>query len=91
MEQNYPNPFNPVTSIIYGLPVKGDVILKVYNSIGQEIKTIVNEEKAAGTYEVEFDGSNIASGIYFYRLKVKNLDRGVGEVFVETKKMILLK
>ena len=101
LEQNYPNPYNPVTNIKYSLPVKGDVILKVYNSLGQEIRTLVNEEKPAGSYEVEFSaigGSasgggkyRLSSGIYFYHLKVVNLSTGVGEVFVETKKMILLK
>ena len=101
LEQNYPNPFNPVTNIKYALPVKANVILKVFNSIGQEIRSLVNEEKPAGSYEVEFsaiggsasggDTYRLASGIYIYHLKAVNLSTGVGEVFVETKKMILLK
>ena len=101
LEQNYPNPFNPVTNIKYALPVKANVILKVYNSIGQEIRSLVSEEKPAGSYEVEFsalggsasggDTYRLASGIYFYHLKAVNLSTGIGEVYVETKKMILLK
>ena len=88
--QNYPNPFNPKTVIGYRLPVNGNVTLKVYDVIGNEITTLVNEEKPAGEYEVEFDGANLpdgkaglSSGIYFYQLRAGQ--------FVETKKMILLK
>jgi len=87
LEQNYPNPFNPSTVISYRLPVTSNVTLKVYDILGNEIATLVNEEKSAGTYEVEFrPESSIkqpASGIYFYQLKAGS--------FVETKKMILLK
>jgi ligand-binding sensor domain-containing protein len=83
LSQNYPNPFNPSTVISYQLPVIGFVTLKVYDILGREVATLVNEEKPAGEYEVEFDGSNLTCGIYFYQLKA-------GE-FAETKKMILLK
>src|SRR5690606_24928583 len=65
LQQNYPNPFNPSTVISYELPVSGDVTLKVYDVLGNEIATLVNEEKPAGIYEVEFDGSMLSSGIYF--------------------------
>jgi hypothetical protein len=90
LSQNYPNPFNPNTTIKYTIPnvslsgVEGSKVqLKVYDVLGNEIATLVNEYKPAGTYEVEFDASNLSSGIYFYKLQAGN--------FVETKKMILLK
>jgi photosystem II stability/assembly factor-like uncharacterized protein len=88
LSQNYPNPFNPSTKIKFEIPgqVRNDntlVTLKVYDILGREVSTLVNEEKPAGEYEVEFDGSSLPSGIYFYQLKA-------GE-YVETKKMVLLK
>ena len=88
LEQNYPNPFNPVTSIEYVVGSQSYVTLKVYDVLGNEVATLVNEYKPAGSYEVEFsvgqDSSpDITSGIYFYRLRAGS--------FVETKKMILLK
>jgi len=91
--QNYPNPFNPTTTINYQIPELSFVTLKVYDVLGSEIATLVNEEKPAGRYEVEFsaiggsasggDAWNLPSGIYFYRIQVGN--------YVSTKKMILLK
>jgi hypothetical protein len=81
--QNYPNPFNPTTSIIYQLKDEGFVLLKVFNSLGQEIATLVNEKQNAGKYEVKFDASSLPSGIYFYSIRVND--------FVQTKKMTLLK
>lgn len=91
LSQNYPNPFNPSTVISYQLPVIGFVTLKVYDILGREVATLVNEEKPAGEYEVEFDatnlpsrqGSALTSGIYFYQIKA-------GE-FSETRKMVLLR
>jgi hypothetical protein len=83
LSQNYPNPFNPTTSMQYTISNRQFVTLKVYDLLGREIATLVNEEKPAGEYEVEFDGSNLTSGIYFYRLNA-------GE-YSATKKMILLK
>ncbi|MEO8209714.1 MAG: T9SS type A sorting domain-containing protein [bacterium] len=88
LHQNYPNPFNPKTIINYNIPsnVKGqtsNVKLIIYNAMGQEVSTLVNEKQNAGSYNVEFDGSSLTSGIYFYKLESGN--------FVETKKMILLK
>lgn len=83
LEQNEPNPFNPNTTIRYSLPKDGYVSLKVYNLIGQEVSNLLNEYKTAGSYSFEFYGTNLASGIYFYRL--------ISGDFVETKKMILNK
>jgi len=81
--QNYPNPFNPVTTIEYSLPVESFVQLKVYNAIGNEVATLVNEEQAAGDYKVDFNAVELPSGIYFYKLQNTN--------FIQTKKMIFLK
>jgi hypothetical protein len=81
--QNYPNPFNPITNIGFRIAEFGFVSLKVYDVLGKEVATLINEEKYPGSYEVEFDGSNLSSGIYFYRLTADN--------FTQTKKLILLK
>jgi len=83
MDQNFPNPFNFLTNINYSVPVKSTVILKVFDLLGRESATLVNEEKPAGVYNVEFTNNNLSSGIYFYRLQAGS--------FIETKKMILLK
>jgi len=83
LNQNYPNPFNPVTIIRYQIPERGFITLKVYDVLGNEVATLINEEKPTGSYYVEFDGSNLSSGIYYYRLSAGN--------FVATKKLILLK
>jgi photosystem II stability/assembly factor-like uncharacterized protein len=95
LNQNYPNPFNPSTIIKYQIPEMSFATLKVYDVLGNEIATLVNEEKPGGKYEVEFishSGSiwNLSSGIYFYRLQVYPTNDGVSS-FVETKKMILLR
>ncbi len=81
--QNYPNPFNPATTIKYSLPQAMNVTIKIYDVLGREVITLVNGNKDAGNYEVEFHASNLSSGIYFYRLKT---DR-----YTEIKKMILSK
>ena len=81
--QNYPNPFNPTTKIKYQIPGLSKVKLTVYDVLGREVKTLVNEEKSAGNYEVEFDGTNLTSGIYFYKIET--------EKFSDTKKFVLLK
>ena len=81
--QNYPNPFNPTTVIKYSVPIASRVTLKVYNILGSEVATLVNGEKAVGNYSVTFNGSNLASGIYFYQLKAGS--------FVQTKKLVLMK
>jgi len=83
LEQNYPNPFNPSTIIRYSIPIQSKVNLTIYNSIGENIAEIIDLTQNAGSYEVEFDGSELSSGIYFYRLQVGS--------FIETKKMILLR
>ncbi len=83
LNQNYPNPFNPSTSIQYRVPSISNVSLKVYDILGNEVAILVNEEKPAGSYEVEFDAKALTSGIYFYKLQAGS--------FVETKKMSLLK
>ena len=83
IDQNYPNPFNPTTTIKYQIPELSFVTLKVYDVLGNEIATLVNEEKPVGSYEVEFNATGLPSGIYFYRLQAGS--------FVETKKMVLMK
>jgi len=83
LEQNYPNPFNPSTSIQYRVSNNSQVSIKVYDVLGNEVATLVNEEKPAGSYEVKFDAVGLSSGIYFYKLQAGSL--------VETKKMILMK
>ncbi len=87
--QNYPNPFNPTTSIKYCIPVCNSseswnpVIMKIYNILGKEIATLVNEKQSPGTYEVKFDARNLPSGVYFYKLQSEN--------FIEVKRMVLIK
>lgn len=83
LNQNFPNPFNPSTKIRYSVASTSFVKLKVYDILGREIAELVNEEKPAGIYEANFEGSRLASGVYIYRLQAGN--------FIETKKMILLK
>ena len=83
LKQNYPNPFNPTTKIQFNIAEIGFVTLKIYDLLGNEITTLVNEEKPAGSYKVDFDGSELPSGIYIYRLISAN--------FSDSKKLILLK
>ncbi|HSD64271.1 MAG TPA: aryl-sulfate sulfotransferase [Ignavibacteriaceae bacterium] len=83
LSQNYPNPFNPVSRIRYSIPKNSFVKLQVFDILGKEIDVLVNKEQAAGNYEVEFNGSNLASGIYFYRINAGK--------FNSVKKMLLLK
>jgi len=83
LKQNYPNPFNPTTKINYEIKKEGFVSLKIYNVVGQLVKELVGEFKNAGNYIVEFNGSHLASGTYYYRIEAND--------FVETKKMILIK
>ena len=88
--QNYPNPFNPITKINYLIPQTSFILLKVYNILGKEVAVLVNGEKTAGNYEVKFNGSDLPSGIYYYRLSVSGGDVKAG-YFLDTKKLILLK
>lgn len=81
--QNYPNPFNPSTKIRYEIPKESFVTIKIYDVLGREVSTLVNEQKSAGYYNIEFNANNLASGIYFYRIQAGD--------FVRTKKLILLK
>ncbi|MBM4159300.1 MAG: T9SS type A sorting domain-containing protein [Ignavibacteria bacterium] len=83
LSQNYPNPFNPVTKIQYSLPKAGFVTLRIYDILGREVRTLVNEYKNAGRYITEFDGSNLSSGVYFYKLEVNG--------FKDVKRMMLIK
>jgi hypothetical protein len=83
LAQNYPNPFNPSTKISWQSPVSSHQTLKVYDILGNEVATLVNEYREAGRYEIEFNASDLASGVYFYKLQAGD--------FVETKKMILLR
>ena len=83
LEQNYPNPFNPTTTISYSIKEKGFVRLKVYDALGKEIATLVNEEKRQGSYSAKFNGNNLPSGVYFYQIESGN--------FTKVNKMLLLK
>ena len=88
--QNYPNPFNPVTNITYKVPYTSNVKITIYNSLGQKINTLVNEIKNKGTYEVQFNGNNLASGVYFYRMVIRS-DRLQTNGNSIVKQMVLLK
>jgi hypothetical protein len=83
LEQNFPNPFNPSTKISWQLPVGSQQTLKIYDVLGNEITTLIDEYKPAGRYEIEFNASSLPSGVYFYQLKAGD--------YIDTKKMILLK
>jgi hypothetical protein len=83
ISQNYSNPFNPSTRIRNSIPKSSSVTVKVFDVLGNEVETLVNEEKPVGNYELNFNASGLSSGIYFYRLRAGT--------FVETKKMILIK
>jgi len=82
--QNYPNPFNPTTKISYSISESDFVSLKIYDMLGREIYTLVNEYKAVNTYNVDFNAANLSSGLYLYRLEV-------GDKYNEIKKMLLIK
>ena len=83
LNQNYPNPFNPTTVINYDIPEATNVVLTVYNMLGQKMTTLVNENKSAGRYSINFDATLFSSGVYIYRLEAGQ--------FVSTKKMMLIK
>ena len=81
--QNYPNPFNPTTTITYAVPKAGIISIKVFDILGREVATVVNEYKSVGQHSIIFDGSGLTSGVYVYQLKANN--------FVATHKLVLLK
>ena len=83
LEQNYPNPFNPSTKIKYSVSQSSNVVIKVFDILGNEVETLLNEEKPAGTYEITWHAENLPTGVYFYQLKAGD--------FINTKKMLLLK
>jgi len=83
LSQNYPNPFNPTTKIYFDLNVNGNVKLEVFDVVGRNVQTLLNEYKTAGSYEVIFNASNLPGGVYFYKLSSGN--------WSEIKRMILLK
>jgi hypothetical protein len=91
LEQNYPNPFNPTTTFRYSIPQTSKVVIKVYDILGNEITLLIDEEKTIGTYELTWDAASLPSGVYFYQLKAGDPSTGSGQVYVNTKKMILLK
>jgi hypothetical protein len=81
--QNYPNPFNPSTTIRYALPIRAQVTLSVFNTLGQQVAVLVNENQEAGYHDVRFDGSGVASGVYFYRLRAGD--------YLSTRKFVILR
>jgi hypothetical protein len=83
LHQNYPNPFNPVTKIGFDIPKTGFVNIVVYNLLGKEVGTIVNQQLNAGSYSVDFNGEKLSSGTYFYRLQSGD--------FTDTKRMLMIK
>jgi hypothetical protein len=83
LSQNYPNPFNPTTTINFSVPASSFVTIKVYDILGREIASLVNEQKAAGSYDVQFNGNNLSSGVYLYRMQAGS--------FVQTRKLMLMK
>jgi len=91
LEQNYPNPFNPVTNIKFSIPKAGFVKMNVYDITGRLVKKLVNQNITPGIYTVDFDGSNLASGVYFYKLEASDSPSSHSTSFTDTKKMILVK
>jgi hypothetical protein len=83
LEQNYPNPFNPSTVIKFGVPERSNVLLKIYDILGEEVATLVNEEMDAGWYSIDFNASGYSTGVYIYRMQAGN--------YINTKKMLLMK
>jgi hypothetical protein len=88
LDQNYPNPFNPSTKITFSLATDSRVSLKVFDVIGQEVASLINQELTAGVHNIDFNAAGINSGVYFYRIEASGVN---GAKFVDVKKMILLK
>ncbi|MBN8586045.1 MAG: T9SS type A sorting domain-containing protein [Ignavibacteria bacterium] len=91
LSQNYPNPFNPVTNIKFDIPKSGFVKITVYDLLGREITTLVNEQMKPGSYNVDWDASNYSSGVYFYKIEAGDPSTGSGRSFVVSRKMVLIK
>lgn len=97
--QNYPNPFNPTTTIEFNLPNSAFVTLKVYNLLGEQVATLVAEQREAGVHKLNWDASGLASGVYLYRLEVvdpstsmpRAESTGLGQGFVQVKKLIFMR
>jgi hypothetical protein len=89
--QNYPNPFNPTTAISFQLSEVSFVTLKVFDVLGREITTLVNEMRKPGLHTVQWDASSAPSGVYLYRLRSGEISNGTGRSFMETKRMTLLR
>jgi hypothetical protein len=93
LQQNYPNPFNPTTTIEFELPFASTVTLKVYNILGQEVATLINNEQMDnGMQAIDFNAANYASGVYLYRITAETMnDNGIAHTFTSVKKMVLIK
>ncbi len=89
LDQNFPNPFNPTTTIQYQLPTDSRVSVKVYDVLGREVTALVNEDRPAGYHDVRWDASNIASGVYFYRIEARPLNNS--QSFLQVKKLMVVK
>jgi Tol biopolymer transport system component len=83
LSQNYPNPFNPTTTVNFSVPKSGFVTIKLYDILGKQVATLINDNKPAGNYSVKFDGSKLVSGVYFYRMETGS--------FSQSRKLLLLK
>ncbi len=91
LSQNYPNPFNPTTTISYDLPLRSHVSLAVFNTLGQQLAQLVNEEVETGRHEVRFDATGLSSGVYYYRLHARPTDNGKAGEYLATKKLLLVR
>jgi hypothetical protein len=89
--QNYPNPFNPSTMIDFALPWEAHVKLEVFNLLGQRVATLVDETRRVGYHSVQFNASELPTGLYFYRMQAGSASTGSGQAFVQTKKLTILK
>ncbi|MBX2990995.1 MAG: T9SS type A sorting domain-containing protein [Bacteroidetes bacterium] len=91
LSQNYPNPFNPESKISFQIPIASDVTLKIYDLLGREVATLVNERMSPGTYSATWNAAAFASGVYLYRMQAVSASTGSARGFVETRKLLLLR